>query len=317
MNLVRGLSALRERDRGAVVTIGTFDGLHIGHRALIRATLARAQRESRPAAMVTFEPMPREVLRPDAPPERLTSFRERWRLLEHSGLDLLLVLNFSASLRALSGDAFLKLLREALHFSGVVVGHDFRYGRHGEADAAALEAAGRREGFAVEIVPPVLVDGRRASSTEIRAALWRADFATAQRLLGRPYGIRGRVARGQQLGRTLGFPTANLRLHDRRTPLAGIYAVRVHGVADHPWPAVASLGTRPTVDGKEFWLESFLFDFSGDLYGREIEVEFVARLRDELRFESLDALVEQMKRDAVEARACLGVPAPAPAAPVH
>jgi riboflavin kinase/FMN adenylyltransferase len=306
MNLVRGLRALRERDRGAVVTIGTFDGLHIGHGALIRATLAQARRESRPAAMVTFEPMPREVLRPDAPPERLTSFRERWRLLERSGLDLLVVLQFSPSLRALSGAAFLALLRNALHFSGVVIGHDFRYGHAGESDANALAATGRAQGFTVEVVPPVLVDGERASSTAVRRALGDSQFDVAQRLLGRPYGIRGRVARGEQLGRTLGFPTANLRLHRRRTPLAGIFAVRVHGVGPKPWPGVASLGTRPTVGGVEPWLETHLFDFSGDLYGREIEVEFVARLRDEAKFESLDALVEQMHRDAAGARAALG-----------
>ena len=307
MHLVRGLRALRERDRGAVVTIGTFDGLHIGHGALIRATLAQARRESRPAAMVTFEPMPREVLRPDAPPERLTSFRERWRVLERSGLDLLIVLQFSPALRALPGAQFLALLRDALRFSGVVIGHDFRYGRNGDSDANALESAGRVQGFTVEVVAPVLVDGQRASSTAVRRALGESQFEVAQRLLGRPYGIRGRVARGEQLGRTLGFPTANLRLHRRRTPLAGIFAVRVHGVGAAPWPGVASLGTRPTVGGTEPWLETHLFDFEGDLYGREIEVEFVTRLRDEAKFETLDALVDQMHRDAADARAALGV----------
>ncbi len=305
MNLVRGLRALREGDRGGVVTIGTFDGLHIGHGALISATLAQARRESRPAAMVTFEPMPRELLFPDAPPERLTSFRERWRLLERSGLDLLVVLRFTPVLRAMSGEEFLGMLREALQFSGIVVGHDFRYGRHGEGNVATLQAAGRREGFSVEVVPPVLIDGQRASSTAVRRALGDSAFDAAKRLLGRPYGIRGRVARGEQLGRTLGFPTANLRLRRRRTPLAGIFAVRVHGVGTQPWPGVASLGTRPTVGGVEPWLETHLFDFDGDIYGREIEVEFVARLRDEQKFSSLEALTAQMQRDAVAARAAL------------
>jgi riboflavin kinase/FMN adenylyltransferase len=305
MNLVRGLRALRERDRGGVVTIGTFDGLHIGHAALIRATLAQARRESRPAAMVTFEPMPREVLFPDAPPERLTSFRERWRLLERSGLDLLVVLRFTPALRAMSGEEFLRMLRDALRFTGIVVGHDFRYGRHGEANVAALQAAGRREGFSVEVVPPVLIDGQRASSTAVRRALGESEFDAAKRLLGRAYGIRGRVVRGEQLGRTLGFPTANLRLRRRRTPLAGIFAVRVHGVGARPWPGVASLGTRPTVGGIEPWLETHLFDFDGDLYGREIEVEFVARLRDEQKFDSLEALTAQMQLDAAAARVAL------------
>lgn len=305
MNLVRGLRALRERDRGGVVTIGTFDGLHIGHGALIRATLRQARRESRPAAMVTFEPMPREVLFPDAPPERLTSFRERWRLLERTGLDLLVVLRFTPELRSMGGDEFLRMLRDALHFTGVVVGHDFRYGRHGESDVASLQSAGRSQGFSVEVVPPVLIDGQRASSTAVRRALGDSQFDEARRLLGRAYGIRGRVARGEQLGRTLGFPTANLRLRRRRTPLAGIFAVRVHGVGAQPWPGVASLGTRPTVGGVEPWLETHLFDFDGDLYGREIEVEFVARLRGEAKFDSLEALTAQMHRDAAAARAVL------------
>jgi riboflavin kinase/FMN adenylyltransferase len=152
----------------------------------------------------------------------------------------------------------------------------------------------------------VLIDGQRASSTAVRRALGDSQFEEARRLLGRPYGIRGRVALGEQLGRKLGFPTANLRLRGRRTPLAGIFAVRVHGVGAAPWPGVASLGTRPTVGGVEPWLETHLFDFDGDLYGREIEVEFVARLRDEAMFESLEALTAQMHRDAAAARAVLG-----------
>jgi riboflavin kinase/FMN adenylyltransferase len=305
MDLVRGLGRLRERHRGGVVTIGTFDGLHVGHRALIDAALAAAARGSCPAVMVSFEPMPREVLHPQAPPCRLTSFRERWRLLERSGLDLLVLLRFTPALRVKTGEEFLQWLRDALHFSGVVVGYDFRFGRHGESDATSLEAAGRRLGFEVHVVPPVLIAGERASSTAVREALGRDDFAAAAALLGRPFSMRGRVARGAQLGRTLGFPTANLRLRRRRAPLGGIFAVRVHGAGLTGWPGVASLGTRPTVDGVEPWLETHLFDFAADLYGQEIEVEFVAKLRDEQKFESLDALVEQMHVDAAAARAAL------------
>jgi riboflavin kinase/FMN adenylyltransferase len=168
-----------------------------------------------------------------------------------------------------------------------------------------LSDAGKRLGFSVEVLPPVMLDGTRVSSSGIRGALARADFEAARRWLGRPYGMMGRVAHGNRLGRDLGFPTANLRIERRRSPLAGIFAVRVHGVGAAPLPGVASLGTRPTVAGVETLLEVHLFDFSGDLYGREVEVEFVAKLRDEEHFASLDALVEQMHRDAAQARRIL------------
>jgi riboflavin kinase/FMN adenylyltransferase len=305
MELVRGLSAVRERHRGCVVTIGTFDGLHLGHRALVREAVDRAQRAARRALMLTFEPMPREYLNRADPPARLTSFRERWRLLERMGLDALLVLRFDESLRRLNGDDFTALLQERLRVAALVVGYDFRFGRDGAASAAQLQAAGARLGFEVTIVPPILLAGERVSSSAVRSALERGDFAAAAALLGRPYGMRGRVVRGEQLGRTLGYPTANLRLLRRRPPLAGIFAVRAHGVGPGPLPAVASLGTRPTVGGTTPLLETHVFDFSGDLYGREIEVEFVAKIRDELRFESLAALVERMHDDARRARRIL------------
>lgn len=305
MELVRGLPAVRERHRGCVVTIGTFDGLHLGHRALLREAVDRAQRGARRSLMLTFEPMPREYLNRADPPARLTSFRERWRLLERMGLDALLVLRFDESLRRLSGDDFSALLHERLRVAALVVGYDFRFGRDGAASAAQLDAAGSHLGFEVTIVPPILLAGTRVSSSAVRSALERGDFAAAAALLGRPYGIRGRVVRGEQLGRTLGYPTANLRLRRRRPPLGGIFAVRAHGVAPGPLPAVASLGTRPTVGGTTPLLETHIFDFTGDLYGREIEIEFVAKIRDELRFETLDALVDRMHDDARRARRIL------------
>ena len=203
------------------------------------------------------------------------------------------------------GEQFVQMLASEFGVPAVVVGHDFRFGRQGDGAATDLVAAGKRLGFTVEIVQPVLIDGERVSSTAIRAALDAGDLKSAERWLGRPYSMRGRVVRGRQLGRELGYPTANLRLERRRSPLAGIFAVRVHGVETRALPGVASLGTRPTVDGVEPLLEAHIFDYSGDLYGREIEVEFVQKLREELRFDSVEALIVQMDRDAMAARSIL------------
>jgi riboflavin kinase / FMN adenylyltransferase len=307
MELIRGLSNLRPRHQGSVVTIGTFDGIHRGHQALIRRLLEQGDRLSRPAMMLTFEPMPREYLAAANPPARLTSWRERWRALQRTGLSTVLQLRFGESLRCLSGEDFARLLARDLKTPAVVVGHDFRFGRNGEANGPMLTEAGRRLGFEVIVVPPVLIDGERVSSSQIRSALEQGDLARAEHLLGRPYSMIGRVVRGQQLGRDLGFPTANLRLGRKRSALQGIFAVRVKGIADEALPGVASLGIRPTVGGTVPVLEAHLFDYGGDLYGREIEVEFVAKLREEECFANLDALVAQMQVDAAQARRILNV----------
>ncbi|NBU25187.1 MAG: bifunctional riboflavin kinase/FAD synthetase [Gammaproteobacteria bacterium] len=309
MDIVRGVRNLASRHLGGVVAIGSFDGLHLGHRALIDATREQAARAGRPALMLSFEPLPREFLTPGDPPARLTNLRERVRLLEGSGLDALVLLRFDARLRGMDGDAFVRLLHERLQATGVVVGHDFHFGRGGAADAAFLRGAGARLGFGVEVIGPVAADSARVSSSGIRAALEVRDLAAAARLLGRPYSMRGRVVAGQQLGRTWGFPTANIRMRRRRVPVTGIFAVRVHGIGDgpaaRPYGGVASLGTRPTVGGVEPLLEVFVFDYAGDLYGRELEVEFLAHLREELRFESVERLLVQMRADAEAARALL------------
>src|SRR6185437_8502528 len=307
MELIRGLQNLRERQRGCVVTIGTYDGIHLGHQALLHRLNEHGARLSAPTVLLTFEPMPREYLQPEAPPARLTSLRERWRVLEAIDLDYLLLLRFGEGLRNLSGESFASLLAQELQARAVVVGHDFRFGCQGEATAPMLAEAGARLGFSVDVVPPVMLDGERVSSSGVRAALGRGDFELAKRRLGRHYSMRGRVVSGQRLGRDLGFPTANLPVERRRVPLHGIFAVRVHGVAATPLPGVASLGTRPTVGGVHTLLEVHLFDFAADLYGREIEVEFVAKLRDEERFATLEALVEQIHRDAAQARRILNV----------
>jgi riboflavin kinase/FMN adenylyltransferase len=309
LRLLRGLAPAARSP--CVLAIGSFDGLHVGHQALIQRTIARAAALGVPAGLLSFEPLPREVLQPDAPPARLTNFRERWRLLQDSGLDRFHVLSFNQRLRTLSGPQFMEALR-ALGVRAIVVGHDFRFGHKGAASAQWCASEAAKFGFEVHIVDAVLVDGERVASGLVRTALAGGDLARAARLLGRPYAMRGRVQGGERLGRELGFPTANLPLHRRRAPLAGIFAVRVHGAPAvrgaapaSGWPGVASLGTRPTVGGTVPLLEVHLFDFSGELYGLELKVEFVARLREEQRFDSVDAMVAQMHQDAAAARALL------------
>ena len=305
MQLIRGLKGVRSELAGCALTIGSFDGLHLGHQALLARLEERAARLGRPAVLLTFEPTPREYLMPADPPARLTSLRERWRILGRRPLDCLWLLRFGEALRNLPAEGFAQLLARELRPAVVVVGHDFRFGRNGEATAPVLAQAGRRLGFEVDVLPAVTLEGERISSSGVRAALAASDFARAQRWLGRPWSMRGRVMRGQRLGRGLGFPTANLPIERRRSPVAGIFAVRVHGVAGAGLAGVASLGTRPTIDGSRMLLEAHVFDFDGDLYGREIEVEFVAKLRSEECFATLDALGAQMRRDAEQARRIL------------
>lgn len=315
MELVRSIANLRDRHRGCVVTIGTYDGIHLGHRALLERVCEEAKLRGCAGLVATFEPMPREYLAPRDPPARLTSLRERWRLFAAAGLDGVWLMRFDAHLRTLDGEAFVQWLTDEMRVASVVVGHDFRFGRDGAADAEFLQRRGAARGFGVDVVAPVMVDGERVSSRAIRAALAEAELGTAERLLGRPYTMIGRVVAGEQLGRKLGFPTANLRIERRRAALAGIFAVRIRRIAcaneraarpaDAWMNGVASLGTRPTVGGTAPLLEAHVFDFEQDLYGDWLEVEFAQKLRDEQKFDSLDLMVEQMHRDAAQARRVL------------
>lgn len=292
--------------QGSVVCIGAFDGLHLGHRALVRHAVARARSLGVPAVALTFEPLPREFFANDAPPPRLTLPRAKIEGLNALGVDVIGLLRFDARFAAMAPEAFARdVLVNRLATREVWVGPGFRFGRDRAGDLGTLGRLGGELGFSADEIPPVLLDGERVSSTRVRAALGAGEFATATRLLGRAYAINGRVVRGNQLGRTLGFPTANVRFGGKTPALSGIFAARVHGVDAQPWPAVTSFGTRPTVDGREPLLEAHLFDFDGDLYGRRIEVEFVSKLRNEEKFADLPALVAQMHRDAAQARAIL------------
>ncbi len=309
MEYIRGLQGLEEKHRGAAITVGSFDGIHLGHGALIASTCGIAKQLAKPAMMLTFEPLPREYLSSQDPPARLTDFRERWRVLERSDLHYVCVLRFDEKLRQLSGEQFVELLKTRFGASAVVVGQDFRFGRGGAGSITLLRAAADAGAFELELVPSVCIEDVRVSSSGVRAALAAGDFGRARDLLGRVYSMRGRVVAGEQLGRRLGYPTANIRMRRRKPPMTGIFAVRVRGVeALHPHAAragVASLGFRPTVDGTVPLLEVHVFDFDGVLYGTELEVEFVAKIRDEEKFASLDALVRQMHLDAAEARRLL------------
>lgn len=310
MELVRGLANLRDPHRGSVVTIGNYDGVHRGHQHMLATVTARARELGMPATVVTFEPTPREYFEGDSAPARLMRLREKLEALPLYGVDRVVVLRFDRRMQAMGADEFVeRLLVRGLGARHVVVGHDFHYARRREGNIDTLRAAGTRHGYAVEEVGRFLVDGERVSSSLVREALGRGDLARAGLLLGRPYRMAGRVRRGQQLGRRLGYPTANLALHRKVVPLWGVFAVRVSGAGLVDHPAVASLGTRPTIDGTEPLLEVHVFDHDGDLYGRYLDVDFVRRLRDERRFESLDSLVEQMHRDAAEARELLRAPA--------
>ena len=287
---------------GSVVCIGAFDGVHLGHRALLRHTAQRAAALGVPAVAVSFEPLPREFFGRANPPPRLSLARSKVDAFIAHGIEGVGLLAFNAAMVATPAEDFVhQLLVGRLQAREVWIGPDFSFGNKRGGNLALLQAMGAQLGFTAGEIGAVQLDGERVSSTRIRQHLLAGEFDRAADLLGRPYAIAGRVVRGRQLGRTLGFPTANLRF--ARTPaLSGIYATWVHGVYETPWPSVSSFGTRPTVDGVEPLLEAHLFDFQGDLYGRHIEVEFVAKLRDEEKFDDLPSLTEQMHRDAAQAR---------------
>jgi riboflavin kinase/FMN adenylyltransferase len=302
MELVRGLHNISRRHQGCVLTVGNYDGVHLGHQKMIGVLKQRAAELRSTAAVLVFEPSSKEFIDPEGAPPRLTRWREKFLALAAQGVDRLVTLRFDEAMRAMTPESFVKLIIDDLGTRHIVVGNDFRYGCNALGSIDSLRAAGAVRGFGVEQIAPFVVDGMRVSSTAVRERLGNSDFAGAARLLGRPYRMLGRVVPGRELGRTLGFPTANLRLMRRRPPVQGIMAVRVFGIEPRTLKGVASLGTRPTVDGTDMLLEVHVFDFAGDLYGREIEVEFVAKLRDEVKFDSLNALMVQMKRDAAQAR---------------
>jgi riboflavin kinase/FMN adenylyltransferase len=307
MLIRRGFEPGPDADRGCVVAIGNFDGLHLGHQAILAVLQQRGREAALPAVVLTFEPHPREYFHPAEAPARLMRLRDKAEWLAENGIAELRVLRFNAALIAMDAVRYIdRYLVQGLGARQVVIGEDFRFGKGRGGDAALLRREGAARGFGVDVVPPFQVDGEPASSTRIRAALAAGRMADARALLGRDYRISGRVMRGERVGTQLGFPTANIRLHRLVSPLDGIFAVRVSGARLSLRPAVASVGTRPTVGGGERLLEVHVFDFDGDLYGRRLAVDFVARLRDEVHFPDLESMRQQMLQDARQARALLG-----------
>ena len=289
-----------------MATIGTFDGVHLGHQRILQRVVQEAKQRNLPSLVFSFEPTPREFFSSDSPPARLTRFREKFAALAACGIEWFFCPPFDRKMEALTPDAFIKrYLVEMLNVRYVVVGDDFRFAHKRQGTADTLARAGRTAGFEVAQVGSVREDGVRVSSTVIREALAAGDMARAAQLLGRYYSMSGRVVGGKRLGKELGYPTANVDLHRRARPIAGIFAVRLTGLAEGRLDGVASVGTRPTIDGVEPVLEVHIFDFDRDIYGEYIQVEFVAWLREEVRFPDLDSLREQIDRDAAQARAIL------------
>jgi riboflavin kinase/FMN adenylyltransferase len=292
--------------RGSAVCIGAFDGVHRGHQAVLAQVRAGAQARGLTPIAVSFAPLPRVFFARGAGTPQLSSTREKIALLRQAGMERVLLLRFGAKLAAMGAEDFVeRVLMRRLGARQVWVGEGFRFGHARAGDIALLRRMGDSHGFEAGEVAPFALDGERVSSTRIRALLGAGDFTAAARLLGRRFAIGGHVVRGAQLGRKLGYPTANMRLGPRTAPVGGVFAVRVGGVRAQPMPGVASLGTRPTIDGREVLLEAHLFDFHGDLYGKRIEVEFVQKLRDERKFDGLDAMVKQIDLDAQAARKIL------------
>jgi riboflavin kinase/FMN adenylyltransferase len=283
----------------ATLTIGNFDGVHRGHRALIERVVAKGRELQVPSCVLTFEPHPREFFAPERAPARLTRLRDKLELIAAAGIERVHLVRFDARLAAMSAARFIdEVLVRTLGVRWLLVGRDFRFGAERQGDFALLDDAGRRHGFELEAMPDVSFDGERVSSSAVRAALAAGDFARAERLLGRPYTISGKVLPGARLGRELGFPTANIPLA-QEPPLAGIYVVEV----DELGRGVASIGRRPTVNPvPKPLLEVHLFDWHGELYGRRLHVRFLRKLRDEAKFDDLAALRSAIARDAAEAR---------------
>ena len=302
---IEELARLRP-DRDTVLTVGVFDGVHLGHRQLIEQVKRRAGERGLKGGVVTLHHHPQKVLSPQSSLTYLTTLEQRIALIKGLDIDLVAVLPFTSALARLSASEFVALLQKHLRMRSLVIGPDFALGRGRQGDAAALSALGQEMGFTVEVLPPVMVGGQMVSSTAIREALVRGDLATASRLLGRPYSLSGKVTPGDERGRQLGFPTANISVNSALTlPADGVYVTRAY-IDGQPHSSVSNIGVRPTFGESKRLIEVHLLDFCGDLYGRQLKIEMVERLRGELRFSSVDELVAQIRRDVERARVVLG-----------
>jgi len=304
MELIRGLQNLRPEHHGCVATIGNFDGVHLGHQAVLGQLADKGQELGLPAVVIVFESQPLEVFKGSNAPARLTRFREKLRALARFAVDRLLCIRFNRSFSQMSAEDFIKdVLVGGLGIKYLVVGDDFRFGAERRGDFAMLQRAGEQFGFEVASLHSYRVNGERVSSTLIREALAEGRMADAEKMLGRPYRMCGRVAHGDKIGRTLGIPTANIYLHRKVSPVQGIYVVEVFGLKGEPLKGVASVGNRPTVGGTEPLLEIHIFDFNQDIYGHYLNIDFLHKIRDEAKFESLEELKQWIIDDIDKAKA--------------
>ena len=303
MERLDGGSAVPERLRGGIVALGNFDGFHEGHQAVVGRAVGRARAEGRPALVATFDPHPMSFFKPDLPPFRLTTLDQRQRLFAAAGADAMLVFRFDGALAGVSAEEFVsERLIARIGAAGVATGEDFTFGKGRGGNVEVLKRLGAEQALSVDAVCPVVEDGEPVSSSRIREALQAGDCETAARLLTRPFAIEGVVEHGDKRGRTIGYPTANLALGTYLRPRFGIYAVRGRLEDGRVLKGAANLGIRPTFEPAKELLEPYFFDFEGDLYGQTIEVELVSFLRDEKRFDGVEALKAQMDLDCAEAR---------------
>jgi len=304
MHLIRGLSHLEPFKNGCVLTIGNFDGLHLGHRTVIKKLAERGEALGLPVVIMIFEPQPLEYFLGDNSPSRLMRLREKVIEFAKLPVDNLLIVRFNRYFANCDAEQFIDdILIKKLNVKHLVIGDDFHFGKARRGNFAMLKEKGKLYGFSVEDTGSYQVAGLRISSTLIRDALGEGDLAQAEKLLGRCYSVCGRVAHGDKRGRTIGYPTANIRMFRKNTPVNGVFAVTMTGIDGLEFEGVANVGTRPTVDGgSKVILETHLFDFDKDIYGRYVEVHFKQKIRDEIRFQSLEQLKAQIQKDVAETK---------------
>ncbi|PKG40803.1 bifunctional riboflavin kinase/FAD synthetase [Psychromonas sp. Urea-02u-13] len=303
MELVRGIHNLKQQHKGCVLSIGNFDGIHLGHKAVLSRLLAESKRLNVPATVMTFEPQPEELFLGNNAPARLSRLRDKFVQLEKLTLDRLLCVSFTRQFANISAQAFIEeLLINKLNVKYLVVGDDFHFGYQRKGDFQLLKQAGEKYGFEVIDTQSLVQQAQRISSTRIRDALAQGELAEAATMLGRKYSIAGRVSHGRKLGRTIGVPTANLLLKRRVSPVSGVFVVSVLGINDKTYQGVANIGTRPTVQGERQQLEVHIFNFEGDLYGNQLEVILEKKLRNEVKFDSFVELKVQIEKDIQDAK---------------
>lgn len=303
MQLIRGINNIQPEDHGCVLTIGNFDGVHLGHQRVINALIEKAKAHNAVPTVMVFEPQPQELFGGDKAPARLTRLRDKYHLLAKLGVKRLMCVNFNQSFASMTAPVFIEeLLIKQLGVKHLIIGDDFRFGQHRQGDFRMLKAYGERLGFTVTDTASFKFDDCRISSTEIRKALEQDHLSEAARMLGRDYAISGKVFHGDKNGRKFGFPTANVLLKRRVSPVSGVYAVKVKH-DEKEYFGVANIGCRPTLAGVRQQLEVHIFDFNADLYGQHIEVAMLKKLRSERKFDSVTALTEQIKIDSDQARA--------------